>query len=654
MKILLVEDDPAINQLLSVTFVNHRYTIDVAVDGKTGLELAAQGHYDVILLDIMVPHMDGISVCRQLRHQGCQTPILILTAKGANEDVVEGLDAGADDYVTKPCEPSQLLARIRALTRRSDSHPPFPLLKWGELQLDPIAIQVTYRQQTVPLSPKEYSLLELFLRHPRRIFSRSAIIDRLWSIDDLPTDAAVTNLVKDLRHKLKMAGLQQEAIETVYRMGYRLTLPPKELPSAGQDMTVAVNGASPDPDSLALINQVAQSFRATLKERLAVLEALGRSLIPFNPVTASPVAAIAPAQIEQSRVEAHRLAGGLGTFGCPEGSQIARSIEQLLGEATEFDPTQSQRFLNLLSQLQQVVADLPSEPICCHQPAIQAPSPDSGPFTLDGQPLVASSGCAAGSAACVLVIGAEADWVASLQAAAAVENLRLEAVSPWNAALDGLKYQQPRAILLQLNQNLPWEKGLALVPHLKAELTGIPVLILAEGDGLAERVAVLQAGGDRYLLPSTPPATLVATIAAAIVQAVPHSTARVMIVDDDPAALKLMMTLLQPWELQVTCLTNPERFWKVLTATNPDVLLLDLEMPGYSGLELCRVVRQDIKYRDLPILFVTGYTDVATMQQVFAAEADDFIGKTQVGPELASRVISHIEKRRMQRQRFKR
>lgn len=166
MKILLVEDDPSTGQFLSTTLTAYRYSVDVVTDGQTGLELASRRNYDVILLDVIVPKLDGLNVCRQLRQQGCQTPILMLTAKDSDEDVVTGLDAGADDYVTKPCKPSRLIARVRSLLRRQGNASSSALLVWGALRLDPALIQVTYQQQVITLSPKEYSLMELFYGIP--------------------------------------------------------------------------------------------------------------------------------------------------------------------------------------------------------------------------------------------------------------------------------------------------------------------------------------------------------------------------------------------------------------------------------------------------------------------------------------------------------
>ncbi|WP_088888810.1 response regulator transcription factor [Leptolyngbya ohadii] len=179
MKVLLVEDDPLAGKLLSATLTNHRYTVDLATDGQQGFELADQFNYDLILLDVQLPKLDGIHLCQKLRARGCSTPILMLTACDSNEGVIQGLDAGADDYVIKPCDPEQLAARMRSLLRRREKQVTSPYLQWGDLTLNLLSAEVTYREETVALTAKEYGLLELFLRHPQRVFSRSALLDLL-------------------------------------------------------------------------------------------------------------------------------------------------------------------------------------------------------------------------------------------------------------------------------------------------------------------------------------------------------------------------------------------------------------------------------------------------------------------------------------------
>jgi len=222
MRILLIEDDELIAQQLVPKLTHQQnYTIDVATDGQTGLGQAEAFLYDLILLDVILPKIDGITICRRLRSQGIKTPILLLTAQDNSTNKVMGLDAGADDYLTKPFDLQELSARIRALLRRGDTGAT-PIFSWGDLSLDPSTCEVTYQKRLISLTPKEYSLLELFLRNKQRVFSRSVILDRLWSFEEFPGEETVTAHIKGLRHKLKKAGLKDNPIETIYGIGYRL------------------------------------------------------------------------------------------------------------------------------------------------------------------------------------------------------------------------------------------------------------------------------------------------------------------------------------------------------------------------------------------------------------------------------------------------
>lgn len=227
MKVLVVEDDTFTSAMISKALTSHRYSVTTAEDGEMGLDLAIADEYDLIVLDWLTPKMDGMTVCRELRNRGDKTPILMLTSKDSSSDIIEGLDAGADDYLTKPFQVSVLMARLRALTRRGDLTQTTPALMWGDLTLDTKSADVMFGGELMSLTPKEYRLLELFLRHPRRVFSRSNIIEKIWVLEDSPTENAVTNLIKDLRRKLKDAGVDPEIIETVYGLGYRLKAPPE-------------------------------------------------------------------------------------------------------------------------------------------------------------------------------------------------------------------------------------------------------------------------------------------------------------------------------------------------------------------------------------------------------------------------------------------
>ncbi|PZD72586.1 Response regulator MprA [Acaryochloris thomasi RCC1774] len=225
MKLLVVEDDERIAEALAEDLTEQNYAVEVAYDGEAGWGLLQAFTYDLVLLDVMLPKMDGIELCQRLRAHGQSMPVLMLTARDTITDKVLGLDAGADDYVIKPCALEELSARIRALLRRGSTTAP-PVLEWADLQLDPNTCEVTYQEQSLSLTPKEYSLLELFLRNQRRVFSRAQILEHLWAFEVLPEEDTVKAHIKGLRHKLKSAGASPDLIETVYGFGYRLKQDP--------------------------------------------------------------------------------------------------------------------------------------------------------------------------------------------------------------------------------------------------------------------------------------------------------------------------------------------------------------------------------------------------------------------------------------------
>jgi DNA-binding response OmpR family regulator len=221
MKLLVIEDDERIAEAIAEDLAEQHYAIDLAHDGQVGLEMLQVFVYDLVLLDLMLPKIDGVSLCQQLRAQGQSMPVLMLTARDTITDKVMGLDAGADDYVVKPCALEELSARIRALLRRGSTSAP-PILEWEQLQLIPNTCEVFYQDKPLSLTPKEYSLLELFLRNQKRVFSRPQILEHLWSFNILPAEDTVKAHIKGVRQKLKAVNAPPDLIETVYGIGYRL------------------------------------------------------------------------------------------------------------------------------------------------------------------------------------------------------------------------------------------------------------------------------------------------------------------------------------------------------------------------------------------------------------------------------------------------
>jgi two-component system response regulator MprA len=218
-RILVVEDEERIRQFLKRGLTYENYVVDTAVDGKDGLETARDNPPDLVLLDIMLPGMDGIEVCRRLR-AASDVPILMLTAKESIEDRVAGLDAGADDYLVKPFSFDELLARVRALLRRAQPSQP-QVYRFSDLELDTGTRQGRRGGQTFDLTAKEYELLELFMRNPRQVLTRDVIFDRVWGYDFGGESNIIEVYVRYLRQKTEMEDLAR-LIHTVRGVGYVL------------------------------------------------------------------------------------------------------------------------------------------------------------------------------------------------------------------------------------------------------------------------------------------------------------------------------------------------------------------------------------------------------------------------------------------------
>ena len=221
MKILLIENDRWISRWLRKALTKHHYVVDIVSDSRDAWGSIEAFDYDLLIVNVVSPLLDGINLVRKVRICGCEIPILLLTEDSHIEKGIDGLDAGADDYVIKPYNIDEILARIRALLRRGKSSIA-PVMKWGILCLDPNSCEATYGDRPLKLTPKEYRLLELFVRNGSRVLSSCVIRDNLWSLEEYPQQDAVKSHVKRLRQKLAKAGALKDFIETVYGLGYRL------------------------------------------------------------------------------------------------------------------------------------------------------------------------------------------------------------------------------------------------------------------------------------------------------------------------------------------------------------------------------------------------------------------------------------------------
>jgi heavy metal response regulator len=223
MRVLLVEDDDSVSGFIVKGLREERYAVDLATDGETGLAMAESTPYDLLILDVMLPKLNGVEICRRLRAQRQSTPILLLTARDAIADRVSGLDTGADDYLTKPFAFAELLARMRALLRRG-SPQPIPHINIADLELDPVSHRVWRAGQNIVLTNKEYALLEYLMRNSGRVLTRTAITEHVWDIHYESVTNIVDVHIKTLRSKMDR-DFSPQLIHTVRGVGYVLKLP---------------------------------------------------------------------------------------------------------------------------------------------------------------------------------------------------------------------------------------------------------------------------------------------------------------------------------------------------------------------------------------------------------------------------------------------
>ena len=356
------------------------------------------------------------------------------------------------------------------------------------------------------------------------------------------------------------------------------------------------------------MNQLWQQYQGLMSQRLASVQAAAKAI---HTGTLSQ-------EVRQDAAQAaHKLAGVLGMFEREAGTLWAREIEQiLLVENQALQPNQKRQFLDLVKKLTELL-ELTESNI----------SPSSESSRL-------------------LLIDADKNLSRELQEQALALNLIWQQVESLELAKTWLQSHSPDLVVLATDAVGEQEDSLALLSELAHRTPPIPVIVLAASDGLLDRVTVARAGGQGFLVrPVT--SEQIWAMARQLLQRTHSQTVKVLVVDDDPVFLAALRPLLEPWGMRMTALDNPLRFWEVLRSVAPDLLILDVNMPQLSGIELCQAVRTDPQWQGLPIVFLTANSDREIIQQVFATGADDYVTKPVVGPELLTRITNRLERNRM-------
>jgi DNA-binding response OmpR family regulator/HPt (histidine-containing phosphotransfer) domain-containing protein len=645
MKILLVEDDDVFIKILTKTLKAHHYIVDAVKDGEAGWTYGSTFEYDLMILDIVLPKLDGISLCKRFRAEGYATPILLLTAQDNSTARVQGLDAGADDYVVKPFDQAELVARIRALLRRGSANP-FPLLTWGDLILNPSTCEVSYREQHLSLTTKEYELLELMMRNSQHVFSTDELLDHLWSSEKFPSEATVRSHIRRVRNKLSVIGAPQDFIATLHGRGYYLKPPETDAdiaptPRSAQNNALAIATDIPDAGITSLPENhhspdTQHQYLTFLNETWATTkpDSIAQVAILFQAIRDLHADQLTSEGQTQAQQLAHKLAGTLSIFGLHKAVHLARQLEYWLGSQTPLPPNQAPLMNRLVIALQQAIQDTTQ---------IHLSQIPNGQLPL------------------LLLVSDKDEFSQAFQDIALSRGIQVEVVSPLEleTTLTALEVttdapgQLPNVILLRLPKEPSMVKGMAhtadqthfLLQCLQScskRHPTLPIVVLGERTELHDRLEVVRHGCKLFLDAATPPEQVIAT-AVSLLKGT-KLPAKVMIVDDDHHWLRTLPTLLKPWGFKVTTLAEPQQFWTVLQAVTPDVLVLEVNLPEINGFELCQILRSDPHWQRLPVLFLSVLTDTASQQQAFAVGADDYLCKPVMGAELANRILSRLQR----------
>ncbi|MEL6788750.1 MAG: response regulator, partial [Cyanobacteria bacterium J06607_15] len=446
--------------------------------------------------------------------------------------------------------------------------------------------------------------LELFLRSGDRVLTREIILDRLWDIEEAPSENTVTAHIKDLRRRLKQAGANGDLIETVYGVGYRLKPLATNIEPTNPEKTKKVLRQR----TKAALATVWQKFAEVHKERIATLEQANRAWQRHS---------LSSELLQQAKWAAHKLAGSLGIFGFNEGSRLALEMEELLKIHSQEDL--ATQFSELLTALKNSLEAKRSQPATAnqHRPIILA---------VDNRP----------------------ELVQQITAQMAAVQIKFKLVTEPESIAPAIAQTELSAVI--------WTFSLAECPtetikdfaRIVNDKSALPVILFTDNSEQNDLQKIALLGRHILLQRGTLNMKAIKAIVKTV-QQVRQKVAKVLLVDDDPQILDAVSGLVDSTKIDLTVLDNPSNFWQIISQLKPDLLILDVAMPHFTGIELCQLLRNDPdpRWRELPILFLTVHNDLNTLRQILSAGADDCIYKTLASSELVPKIFNCLDRRQL-------
>lgn len=577
MKVLLIEARETMVVELVKRLTSHHVVVDVVASTEEGWSYGSTFGYDLIVIDEQPPTIQAIELCRRFRDEGFTLPILLLLSADSSTSLVEALDAGADDGMISPLNLDELHARIRSLLRRGRANP-FPVLVWGDLMLNSSTCEVTYRDQPILLTAKEYALLELFLRDTQHVFSIEEILESLWSSEEFPSEATVRSHLRRLRHKLSLAGAAPDFIATVHGRGYYI----KAIEHGVSSNENAADGAQRRTEEHQLQSHHSDSTVPYLVSSLktASLAASEPSMTAVHPSVSPPA----------------------------DGDRNAVSTSY---------------------------AQLPDLPLSPEAPVVLILSDEPAAADILGQAALA-----------------QGLWVAIAP--------DLEQAKLW--LVPNSVRPRPAAILIQIMSHIATPGETQLKSHqtqisdrlkrtldtlrlLSSHDLSVPTAVISGELSWNDRLIAARSGCSLLLSDMAEPDRAIAALMPLIKIDTRHT--KVLAIDSDAAWLQAMLTLLTPWGFEVITLDDAEPVIAILESINPTVIVLEVNLTEWSGLDLCRLLRSTPQWRHVPILFLSEATDPTIQAQAMAAGADDYMIKPMQGKDLAERIVARLRRLHM-------
>jgi len=455
------------------------------------------------------------------------------------------------------------------------------------------------------------------------------LIDRVWSAGECPSEEAVTTHIKGLRQKLKAAGLPSDPIESVYGLGYRLK--PASVKAIAPPIAESVmpNSASSEIHKELPNENLSLPDTARIQEVIAMM---AKKLVASLPDTIAMFRRIAIA-LKQDKLsadmryegymQAHKLIGSLGSLGFPEGSTIARQLEEILHGDFPLIAFDVELLQQLIAKLEQItIKSLPTAP--AEHPL----------FLSHHLPLPL-----------LLIVDDDDLFTQKIQLEAQTLGMRVQTAVDLPTAREKIAKEAPDVVLLDIVFPDSTENGLTFLDELAQRETKIPTVMMTATSRLSDRVMAARKGSCSFIEKPASTEEILNTVSQVLYQNY-SDRSKVMIVDDDLITLKILRRSLESREIEVITLQDPMQFWQVLESTSPDLLILDLLMPCYSGLDLCQAVRTSSLWHDLPIVFLSAQSDRETIRQLFVAGADDYLSKPVTESDLYTRVLSRLDRSR--------